>query len=225
MDQKDAGIAEKTADILADVFCCCPTVTQHQILKQTEIKKIADDTVFIKPGDILSGIYIVIDGGVKLYQQFSGKPKVIQYHSAKDIVGFSMMINDQKSNYFALAMDDLVLAYIPKDLLNKLMQENPHSFFSLLKKMNEKAHRIESLYTSVMADPAEKTVMKAISDLQNRFGTDGNGYVKVKIPVKELAGYVGMSKTSLYRILQGLKEKSLLSHHLDRYKLSKSTVS
>ncbi len=225
MDYKSVGITEKTAAILADVFCCCPTVTQHQILKQADIRRITDDTIFIKPGDMFSGVYVVIDGGVKLCQQFSGKQKVIHYHSAKDMVGFSLMMNNQPSNYFAHAMDDLVVAYLPKELLNKLMMENSHSFFSLLKKVNEKAHRIESLYTSVMADSAEKTVIKAMFDLQNRFGIDGNGYVKVKIPVKELAGYVGMSKTSLYRILQTLKEKSLLSHHLDKYKLNKSVVS
>jgi len=224
MNNNHVGITEKVAATLADVFCCCPTVTQLQLLKQAEIKSINDDTIFIKPGDMLAGTYIVINGGVKLYEQSGGKQKVIHYHSAKDIVGFTIMMNNQKSNYFAHAMDDLVVAFIPQELLNKLMYENPPSFFSLLKKINEKAHRIESLYTSVMADPAEKTVIKAITDLQNRFGIDGNGYVKVKIPVKELAGYIGMSKTSLYRILQALKEKSLLSHHLDKYKLSKSTI-
>jgi len=76
----------------------------------------------------------------------------------------------------------------------------------------------------VLSEPSEKLVLKTIQDLKNRFGVDSSGYIKLHVSVKELAGYIGMSKTSLYRILQSLKTKNLLSQHLNKLKPAASIL-
>ena len=86
-------------------------------------------------------------------------------------------------------------------------------------------NRIENRGTSIIIDHPEQTVIKAVNDLEARFGIDEQGFIQLHIPVTELACYVAMSKTNLYRVLQILKQKRILSHYLDKYKLEKISLS
>jgi CRP-like cAMP-binding protein len=219
------SIHANTAELIAEVFSCCPTIVHHQLMQHIQLRFLEEDEIFLQPGDKIEGIYLVVEGGIKLYRKKKSGIQTLHFHSPKDVIGLTYVMGSKEVNCFGSALKDSVLAFIPKVMLLKLMVSHPQSFFSLMKKLNEKAERIENLGTSIMSDSPEQTVIKAVNDLENRFGTDQKGYVKIHVPVKELAGYIGMSKTNLYRVLQTLKEKSILSHHLDKYRLEKIHVS
>lgn len=211
-------------DSIGELLHCCPTAAQIQLGENVRIKKFSKGEVFISKGDSCNGIYIVLEGAVKLFVEGDNGKKILLFKGSKDVIGLQLAMNDGVFDYYASAMTSVVLAYVPIDQLKKLMALHPNSFFSLIKKIDQKANLMENHSALMMTANAEKIVLKTINELYKKFGTDPNGYLKIRISVKDLASYVGLSKTSLYRVLQSLKEQSILSHYLNRYRLEKNVL-
>jgi len=201
------------------LFSFCPTVIHHQLMKDIVVKEIYSDTVFIKKGEECDGIYIVLDGAVKIYME-EPKKRVLHYAGMHEVIGQPVAMENYLFRYYASSMENSVLAYLPFSKLQELMIKQPRLFFSLMNLINKQTALVENHSLMVLSEPSEKLVIRTIQDLKSRFGLDSQGYIKLHISVKELAGYIGMSKTSLYRILQSLKTKNLISQHLDKLKPS-----
>lgn len=202
-----------------NIFNCCPTVIKKEIIDHTSIIEVKENEVFIKEGDRCEGVFVIVKGSAKLLINRDGKKQIFSFKTVDDLLGLSEDINHTNFNYTAVAMDDTVLGYIPQAQIEKIITTYPHAFLSLIKKVNDKAEEIERRSSLIMTDSAEEIVINTVADLKNKFGVDNDGYLKVHISAKDLAGYTCMSKTNLYRVLQSLKKKNLLSHHLDRYRL------
>jgi CRP/FNR family transcriptional regulator len=213
---------EKAALALEQIFNCCPTVVQHHLGQHVEIRKMPKDSILIREGEMSDGVLIILEGSIKLYLKKRKKDQVFLFKTVNEMLGLQQSINNKTYNYFASAMEDSVVAFIPIRHVLEILTMHPNAFLSLMKMVNQKAVEIESRTSLMMTDTAEKVVVKTMEDLKNRFGTDNNGYIKIHIPVKDLASYVCMSRTNLYRVLQTLKEKMIITHHLDRYRLDKN---
>lgn len=201
------------------IFNSCPTVIKNDLLNYITIKYIDKGQVFIKEGEKCAGIYVIADGDTKLYVKKDKKVQIVSFKTVNDIIGMQAAITGENYHYSAVALEDLILAFIPTEQIEKVLATYPNVFFSLIKKVNEHAVAIESRSSLMMSDSAEKVVLKTMEDLKTRFGMDRDGFINLQIPVKDLANYICMSKTNLYRVLNTLKEKALLSHQLDKYRL------
>jgi CRP/FNR family transcriptional regulator, polysaccharide utilization system transcription regulator len=211
---------QKATAALEEIFNCCPTVVQHHLGQHVEIRNISKDSILIRDGEMSDGVLIILEGSIKLYLKKEKKDQVFLFKTVNEMLGLQQSINKERYNYYASAMEDTVVAFIPIRHVLEILSMHPNAFLSLMKMVNQKAIEIESRTSLMMTDTAEKVVVKTIEDLKNRFGTDSNGYIKIHIPVKDLASYVCMSKTNLYRVLQTLKDKMIITHHLDRYRLN-----
>lgn len=207
------------------IFNCCPTVIKNDLLNHISIREVKKDKAFIHAGEICNGIYIIAEGSAKLYVNKEKQQQVFLFKGVNDIIGIEAAIQKTNYKYAASAMEDLILAFIPTEQIEKILTTYPNAFFSLMKKVNEKADAIETRSSLMMTDSAEKVVIKTIEDLSNHFGTDKDNYLNIHIPVRDLASYICMSKTNLYRVLSTLKERKILTHHLDRYRLERKTTS
>jgi CRP-like cAMP-binding protein len=214
----------KLNDSLGEFLHCCPTMAQLQLKEQVKIRELKKGEIFISNGDECNGIYIVLDGAVKLFIQRNTQKQILLFKGCKDVIGLQLAMNNETFDYYASALTQTVVAYIPLEQLRKMLVTHPNSFFAFMRKIDQKAMMLENHSTLMMTGNAEKIVLRTIDDLRKRFGTDPNGYLKLKISVKDLAGYVGLSKTSLYRVLQSLKNQSILSHYMNRYKLEKAIL-
>lgn len=206
------------------IFNCCPTVIKNDLINHISIREIKKDKIFIQHGETCSGIYIIVKGSAKLFIHKEKQNQVFLFKGIHDIIGIEAAMGKSTYKYSASAMDELILAYIPADQIEKVLTTYPNAFFSLIKKVNEKANAIESRSSLMMTDSAEKVVLKTIEDLKNHFGTDKDNYLNIHIPVRDLASYICMSKTNLYRVLHNLKERKVLTHHLDKYRLENKSM-
>jgi CRP-like cAMP-binding protein len=214
----------KLNDSLGEFLHCCPTMAQLQLREQVKIKELKKGEIFISNGDECNGIYIVLEGVVKLFVNHNNQKTILLFKGCRDAIGLQVAMSNKPFDYYASALTQTIVAYIPVEQLKKMLVTHPNSFFAFMRKIDQKAVMIENHSALIMTGNAEKIVLRTIYDLRKRFGTDPNGYLKLKISVKDLAGYVGLSKTSLYRVLQSLKEQSILTHYLNRYKLEKTIL-
>jgi CRP/FNR family transcriptional regulator len=215
---------ELIANTVNNIFYCCPTVIKNEVLNHMQVMEVAENTTFIKKGDPCTGMYLIIKGGVKLYQDEAKKKRIFLFKTVNDLIGLQSMMSGDNFTHSADALEDIVVGFIAKSQIEKLIVTYPQAFYSLLKKVNEKAEEMEQRSCMVMTGRAENIVLDAIEDLKKRFGVDKEGYVNVHISAQDLASYTCMSKTNLYRVLQTLKNKRALHHHLSRYRIEKLEV-
>jgi len=212
----------KLNDSIRELLYCCPTLAQMQLSNHVKIMELKKGEIFIRKGEKCEGVYVVLEGVVQLFVTNNHQKTILFFKGAKDVVGLQLAMNDQVFDYSASTMTPVVLAYLPTSELMKMLNSHPSTFFSFMRKIDQKAVTYEKHSALLMTSNAEKIVLNTIKELNQKFGTDVNGYLKFRVSVKDLASYVGLSKTSLYRVLQTLKEKSILSHYLNRYRLEKN---
>lgn len=204
------------------VFNCCPTVTRQDLLNHSTVVEVGKEEIMIHSGEKCNGIYIVASGSMKLYLEKNGRQQIFLFKTVNDLIGIQPAMQHANFIYSACAMEDSVLVFIPQDQVEKLIHTYPNAFFSLMKKVNETAAALEARTALMMTDSAETVVIRTFQNLRDMFGSDKDGFINIHIPVKDLASYICMSKTNLYRVLQHLKEKKLITHRIDRYKLEKA---
>jgi CRP/FNR family transcriptional regulator len=145
--------------------------------------------------------------------------QIVLLSAPNEMMGISSIFNGEKLHYTAIAMEYSQICFMPRKSVMKLIETNPQVLMALMRKVNKTIEEIDNHTTLVMADDSETIVLKTMQDLKGKFGTDPEGFIRIQMPVKDLANYLCMSKTNLYRVLNNLRERAILHYEVDRYRL------
>lgn len=194
------------------------------LLKETnqsiQIKQVENGQVVFHEGQEAEGIYSICQGSLKLVKNFgNSNEQIVLLCAPREMMEISSLFHGGKLHYTAIAMESARICLIPRKSIMKLIESNPQVLMALMRKVNKTIEEIENHTTLVMADDSETVVLKTMHKLKSKFGTDSNGYIRIKIPVKDLANYLCMSKTNLYRVLNNLRRRVILQYKVDRYRL------
>jgi CRP-like cAMP-binding protein len=204
------------------LFNSCSNDLQLEILDNILYRVFTEGDYLFQKREYIGGIYVIESGCIKIFSSTQEKEKIFSFLGSGDVIGMNTLFENRISDFTAIAHTDSTVCYIPKEIILKAINQCPSVFLSLLKNLNEKVDSVEDRSTVIMTDTAEKIVVKTLATLKEKFGVDEQGYLKLNLPVRDLANYMCMSKTNLYRILNNLSEKLILEYDEDRYKLMKS---
>jgi len=197
-----------------------PANMLEEISDSIQLKHVESDQVLFYEGQEAEGVYSICHGGVKLVKN-TGKSteQIILLSAPNEMMGVSTIFNGEKLHYTAIAIEPSQVCFLPRKSVLKLIEVNPLILMTLMKKVNKTIEEIENHTTLVMTDDSETIVLRTMHELKGKFGTDSNGFIRMQMPVKDLANYLCISKTNLYRVLNNLREKVVLQYEVDRYRL------
>lgn len=205
---------------IGQLFDLIPSSLLKEINHSIEIKQVDSHQVVFHEGQEAEGIYSICHGSLKLLKNLGNSNEQIVLLSApREMMGISSIFHGEKLHYTAIAMECTRICFIPRKSIMKLIEANPQVLMALMRKVNKTIEEIENHTTLVMADDSETIVLKTMHTLKRKFGTDSDGYIRIHIPVKDLANYLCMSKTNLYRVLNNLRKRVILQYEVDRYRL------
>ncbi len=192
----------------------------EEINRSIEIKQVETEQVVFHEGQEAEGIYTICNGSLKLVKNI-GKfnEQIVLLSGPKEMMGISSIFNGEKLHYTAIALEHSQICFMPRKSVMKLIETNPQVLMALMQKVNKTIEEIENHTTLVMADDSETIVLKTMQELKGKFGTDSEGFIRIQMPVKDLANYLCMSKTNLYRVLNNLRQRVILHYEVDRYRL------
>jgi len=197
-----------------------PAYILDEINRSIEIKQFDTNQVVFYEGQEAEGIFTICHGNLKLVKNI-GKPneQIVLLSGPKEMMGISSIFNGEKLQYSAIALEHSQICFMPRKSVMKLIETQSQVLMILMQKVNKTIEEIEKHTTLVMADDSETVVLKTMQELKGKFGTDPHGFIRIHIPVRDLANYLCMSKTNLYRVLNKLRERLILQYEIDRYRL------
>ncbi|MEB8344865.1 response regulator [Flavobacteriaceae bacterium KMM 6898] len=192
---------------------------QQELRNLNELKNFFDDNgelfffkngeTIYREGDHSNKIYLSVKGAVKCYKMDSdGKELVTSLHPVDDFMGFTSFMENIPYEESAVAVEDVELVGVSKDLLKSVLEKNNQVSLELMgllsKNLSEiKQQLLQMAYSSVRKKTA-KTIMQ-FADLLNK-----NGDNPIKISRSDLASVAGIATESLIRTLSSFKKEGII---------------
>lgn len=168
------------------------------------------DLIF-EEGDVVNGVYCVTSGICKMSKlSANGKDQIVKLVKSGELLGQRSMISDEPANLSAVALEDMEICFIPKtEILNMFDQNNEFSrnvMKTICGDLKETSEHLVSI--------AQKTVKERLAEtliyLEENFGKNEDGSLRVQLTREELAGMIGTATESCIRLLSDYNKLGLI---------------
>ncbi|MCE9539799.1 MAG: Crp/Fnr family transcriptional regulator [Bacteroidetes bacterium] len=189
---------------------CSSELLNKKTLNREE-KKYNKGAYLIKSGVLVSGVYCIQKGTVKIFKKGIKNKDFIMWVAGKgDIIGLNSFINDEVYSFSASALSETSACFITSSDLQILLSKKPLAFVQLMKNVCDKINFVEQRITSI----SKKTIKQQFAEILitiSKNNPDSDKNVVINYSVKDLANFVGTTKNYLYKILLEFTNKKILS--------------
>ncbi len=171
-------------------------------------------------GSRINGTYLVVEGILKIFKTgFDGKEQIIRFAKPGDLIGFRSVISDELACSTTKVIQETVLCYLPGDILERLLKENPTFSMTLMKLTCKELGESNKFLTDI----AQKTVRERLAEvlllLMDTFELDQDHTLQISLTREELANMVGTATESVIRLLSEFKTDKLIELNGRKIKL------
>ncbi len=187
----------------------------EKLAQMSSIKRLSQDNILFYEGEMPNYFYFLLEGHVKVYKtDLKGHELVIHYFMQATFIAEMASFENKKFPATAIAMRDGVeVLLIDKEKFSKLLQEDAHCSFKLLKSISLKVKQLELVINRNMVYDAMTKVCSFIEE---------NPKYLQKVKNKEIASFLNMAPETLSRILSKLRKLEIIDKQnriLDEEKL------
>jgi len=189
-------------------------------MNKEELKKVSNSKVtknikkgeaLFEEGDKLDGLFCVRSGVSKLSKlSANGKDQIVKLASTGEVMGQRSVIAEESTNLSAVAVSDMEVCFIPKDIITNALNQNPDFAVEVLRHM---AHDLKEA-DDVIVNMSQKTVKQRIAEafiyLQKNYGVDEEGFLRLTLSREDIANVVGTATESAIRIISEFKKKKMI---------------
>lgn len=200
--------------------CIVRQFNSLRALSKEELKKVSDakiskkinkgDALF-KEGQKLDGVICVRDGVSKLAKlSAKGKNQIVKLATKGEVMGQRSVIAEESTNLSAVAVNDMEVCFIPKEIISSALNSNPNFALEVLRHM---AHDLKEA-DDVIVNMSQKTVKQRLAEaflyLNDNFGVDKNGFLLLTLSREDYANVVGTATESCIRLISEFKKKGFI---------------
>ncbi len=200
--------------------CMVRKFNSLRAMNKEELKKVSDSkrTMFIRKGeaifregDKLDGVFCVREGVSKLSKlSANGKDQIVKLASKGEIMGQRSVIVEESTNLSAVAVSDMKVCFIPKEIISGTLNTNPNFAVEVLRHM---AHDLKEA-DDVIVNMTQKTVKQRIAEaflyLRKSYGEDNEGFLTLTLSREDIANVVGTATESCIRVISDFKKQGLI---------------
>lgn len=163
-------------------------------------------------GNLPSKLFYLIKGKVKAFKRNAdGKELIIGLYNQGDFFGYLPLLEGRNYRESAEALEDTVVAVIPKGEFESLMGSNPQvmkKFISLLaRNLNEKEdHLLATAYNSL-----RKKVADTLVSIYEKYNPSQQETFQIDLTRENLAAMAGVAKESMIRMLGEFRDERVIS--------------
>lgn len=158
-----------------------------------------------------NGVYFIEKGTMKLSKMGAyGKEQILRFIKDGDLVGYRSVLIGETFKAKAEAMTDVQATFVPKDIFLHLLEIDPKLSFAMLQKFAYELGESSNTITFL----AQKTVRERLAEvlllLEQKLGTDPEGYIKISLTREEIANLIGTATESAIRLISEFKQDHLI---------------
>lgn len=166
-----------------------------------------------KENSYSKGIYIVRKGKVKIFQTNSeGKQSIVYIYKKGDYFGYRPLLADEPHPVSAVAMDNLVVSFIPRDLFSTILSKSSHLARKLLVVLSKEFSVWINKMTIFSQYGVKQRVALSLLILSKVYQRSDENMKTVNISINrdDFAGFVGTAKETLVRMLRTFKDDGII---------------
>jgi len=204
----------KCEQCIVKQFSSLKALTKDELLKMADCKTsytIKKGEPIFEEGETTNGIYCVKDGVCKLSKLSSnGKDQIVKLVKPGELLGQRSMISEEPANLSAVALEDMEVCFIPKSEILQFFNQNNQFSMNVMKTICGDLKEADEH----MVDMAQKSVKERLAStllyLEENFGTNADGSLRLQLSREELAGMIGTATESCIRMLSELNKNGLI---------------
>ncbi len=177
---------------------------------QRKYKK--EQRIFVE-GSLPTGIYYLKSGKIKKYKaDRDGKEQIIYICNNGELLGYSALLSEEPFADSAAALEDSIVAFIPKNDFLQVLSQSPVLSNGLLKNLShEFGVLVNSIATFAHRSVRERLAL-ALLILKDKYRVKGkeNKPVEINLSREDLSSLVGTAVETLVRLLHDFKDEGLI---------------
>jgi len=190
------------------VFCLLKDEQLNYLKKHKISYQLHKQDMIFREREQPRGLYCLFSGLVKIYKvSEDGKEQIVRLAKSGDIIGYRAFFSGEKYMASAQALNDIVVCFIDRAGIEKLIIQSPEMIFNLLKKVCVELREAEEKFQSLM----EKSVEARLANFLSLFLSE-SGHKKVHVPLsrEEIASLIGARSETVIRVLSGWKSQGII---------------
>lgn len=186
-------------------------------MSKEELKKVSDTktTKFVKKGESifdegskLNGVYCVRNGVSKLSKlSANGKDQIVKLATKGEVLGQRSVIAEESANLSAVAVNDMEVCFIPKEVIVNTLHNNPDFTYEVLRHMAHDLREADDVVVNMSQKTVKQRIAEAFLYLSKNFGEDDDGFLTLTLSREDIANVVGTATESCIRIISEFKKK------------------
>ena len=165
-------------------------------------------------GDSVNGMYFIFSGLVKVHKKWSDNKELI-LRFAKDgaIVGHRGLGGDTIYPVSATTLTASDICFVDLDFFMATLKVNANYLFDLMMFFAAELKESEKRMRNIAHMNTKGRIGQSLLTLQDKFGTDAEGFINIEISRQDLASYTGTTYETLFKIMNELAEEKTI--HID----------
>ena len=183
----------------------------QQVSATKTTKKVKKGEPLFEEGDKLKGVYCVREGVSKLSKlSANGKDQIVKLATKGEVMGQRSVIAEESANLSAVAVNDMEVCFIPKEVIINTLHKNPNFTFEVLRHMAHDLREADDVIVNMSQKTVKQRIAEAFLYLKNNYGEDDKGYLNLTLSREDIANVVGTATESCIRIISEFKKNGLL---------------
>jgi len=206
-----------------DLSCDSCTIRTHPLFRYLEdqelqeimLNKITESykrgSIVYQEGNRMKGFCCVQSGIIKIYQTgFDGKEQIIRFAKPGDIIGYRSVVSNEPACTSTEVIEEAVLCHIPTEILLNLVKTNGNFAVELMKLTCKELGEANSYITDIAQKTVKERLAEILIHLDDEFGVDSDGVLKISLTREELSNIVGTATESIIRLLSDFKAQDYI---------------
>ncbi len=200
--------------------CIVRKFNSLRAMNKEELKQVSDAKVskkfkkgeaLFEEGEKLNGVYCVRDGVSKLSKlSANGKDQIVKLATTGEVMGQRAVIVEEPTNLSAVAVNDVEVCFVPKEIILDSMHKNPDFTLEVLRHMAHDLKEADDVIVNMSQKTVKQRVAEAFLYLKNNYGVDEEGFLNLTLSREDIANVVGTATESCIRIISEFKKKGYL---------------
>lgn len=179
-----------------------PAIAAHR--KNFAFKK---GDILFKEGDVVTGIYFVFQGNVKVHKKWGeDKELILRFARKGAILGHRGLGLDLHYPVSATALESGIVCFIDIEFFNATWKVNPDFSYNLMMFFAEELKLSERKMRDLAHMPVKGRVAQAFVMLKEQFGLNEGGCLDIQLSRQDLASFTGATYETLFRVMNELVE-------------------
>ncbi|MBW3597090.1 MAG: Crp/Fnr family transcriptional regulator [Planctomycetes bacterium] len=159
------------------------------------------------------GVYLLVEGRVKLCSFTpEGKQTILALIEPGELFGELALFGESRREEQAETMAASIIAMLPGDSLESLMQESPELTLGVTKLLGFRRRRIERRIKALLFRSSRDRIVHLLLDLTEQYGepTSEGVLLSIKLSHQDLASIIGVTRETVTVLLGELQLEGLL---------------